>query len=121
VPTLRWEDAQRAALLNPADDPVLPEDSLLLRPGESEVPERPTIPLRTEPIAAETDAVVELVAVDNETFTAAADADSAAEVSETDIIVVEDDPPPPPTPPAPQPEQVRRQEYRQLFAKLRRR
>ena len=120
VPTLRWEDAQRAALLNPADDPVLPEDSLAARAGESAVPERPTIPLRAEPIAARTDAVVELMADEHDSRAMVTNADSTAELSETDIIVVEDDPPPPPTPPAPQPDKVRRQEYRQLFARLRR-
>jgi hypothetical protein len=42
-----------------------------------------------------------------------------ASEDEQDLIVVEDDPPEP-NPPAPMPPQVRRQEYRQLFARLRR-
>jgi len=123
VPTLSWEDAQRAALLNPADDPVLPEDPALLRSAGDSPPERPTIPLRAESLAVEPEAVVELVAEDlivhPVATTSDGPADESASENDADIIVVEDDPPPP-APLSPQPGKPRRHEYRQLFARLRR-
>ena len=108
--------------MNPADDPVLPEVPLAARASENAADGRPTIPLRAESLASEAEAVVELVVDDEPAVSAVADNGLAAEPieNESDIIVVEDDPPPPPTPPAPHPDKVRRQEYRQLFARLRR-
>jgi type II secretory pathway predicted ATPase ExeA len=87
-------DARRSAL-RPADDPVLPEESSTITigidPGDIAVRETAEITVEDDGEASEDD----------------------------DLIVVEDDPPDP-SPPTPSPPKVRRREYRQLFARLRR-
>ncbi|HKD38094.1 MAG TPA: AAA family ATPase [Pirellulales bacterium] len=82
--------------LRPADDPVLPEESSTISIGVGSPP-------------LEISASAEIAATTGE----------ATASDDDDLIVVEDDPPEPP-PRTPSPPKGRRQEYRQLFARLRR-
>jgi type II secretory pathway predicted ATPase ExeA len=112
--TLRWEDAQHAALLNPADDPVLPEPAF--RGAEDAAPERPTIPM---PALGESEFPSEGAQAEPMSDLTAPATQAAPVDEDLDLIIVEDDPVPPPKPPT-TPPKVRRREYGQLFAQLRR-
>jgi type II secretory pathway predicted ATPase ExeA len=122
--------------LHPSEDPVMPEEPGLddRMPHEAEVqptirmPRIPSAPRSTpkpadpslNPVPARPNVVEAATA--NEAKFAGAEKNSADQVGvdpdDSDIIVVEDDPVPPPSQITPS--AVRRQEYRQLFARLRR-
>jgi type II secretory pathway predicted ATPase ExeA len=119
---------ERAFNLRPAEDPVLPEFpedsgtiSILIGGPIVELP-------RSEPPGEAPSNSDQLVLAENlaepplEPPPANLSAAMSSELGsdeDRDLIVVEDDPPEP-SPPTPTPPQIRRQEYRQLFARLRR-
>ena len=126
APTLRWADAQHAAILNPADDPVLPElashradkasaadhsaagtcaKTLLRRPTRRR--KAPLTWRRNRPRGGREKSAVQ------PTPENPVDED-------LDLIIVEDDPPAPAEPQNASPSKVRRREFSQLFAQLRR-
>jgi hypothetical protein len=126
APTLRWEDAQHAAILNPADDPVLPEPASR-RADPS--PARPIIPLPTlrEVAAEKGNSLTESTPRIAAKLTTKAPEKSAAQPTpqspvdeDLDLIIIEDDPAPPLQSHAAPVPKVRRREFSQLFAQLRR-
>jgi type II secretory pathway predicted ATPase ExeA len=91
-------------MVDPASDPVLPEyPAAVAKIQESEL--HPVVPF---------------VAAQPEPDIAAADSNTGAGLDDRDLIVVEDDSDPTPSGPTRPTGRVRRQEYRQLFARLRR-
>ena len=113
--------------LHPSEDPVMPDESGIDDADSPPAEMQPTIRIRPNPsIGRSTPAIVrapdpvEPDAIAQPTAAAANEADDAdADLDDVDVIVVEDDPVPPP-PTRPTTSGVRRQEYRQLFARLRR-
>ena len=113
-------------ILHPADDPVFPEEPAAVgamtdvpnaAAGPAEDAAAPDVAHSGTPFPRidERDPLGE--ASDRAVQVASIPADMLAD-DDRDLIVVEDDPPEPPPPASPPP--VRRQEYRQLFARLRR-
>lgn len=132
--------------IHPSQDPVMPEEPVQVNSVSPAAEIKPTIPMPRDPAtirgkapaiksafdrdavmppttAAEInviptavdgapDKVAEISAAEN----LAIHGSDASDADETDVIIVEDDPVPPPTAAS----AVRRQEYRQLFARLRR-
>jgi type II secretory pathway predicted ATPase ExeA len=93
-----------SAAIDPASDPVLPEYSVSENAGLDFEPER-TVPLAVHP---------------SHDSDAAHHTDDAETADDRDLIVVEDDAPNAPAGPNRPTGRVRRQEYRQLFARMRR-
>jgi type II secretory pathway predicted ATPase ExeA len=119
----------RAFDLRPAEDPVLPEFpedsgsvSILIGGPIDEVPRsepRGEAPSNSDQLVlAENLAEQPLEPLPPANLTSAMLTELGPD-EDQDLIVVEDDPPEP-SPPTPSPPQIRRQEYRQLFARLRR-
>jgi hypothetical protein len=96
--------AVRELMVDPASDPVLPEYPAAV----AEIQE------------SEPDSVVPFVAAKSEPTPAVVDPSAAEGLDDRDLIVVEDDSDPTPSGPTRPTGRVRRQEYRQLFARLRR-
>ncbi len=113
--------------IHPSDDPVMPEEAGIDAGDSPPAEMQPTIRIRPNPsIGRSTPAIVrapdpvEPDAIAQPTAAAANEVDdSDADMNDIDVIIVEDDPVPPP-PTRPTTSGVRRQEYRQLFARLRR-
>ena len=133
--------------IHPSEDPVMPEEPRSATPQYRAAGIQPTIPMPRNPAVARASRTSAMPATDGQTVAplnpmainstggpkaacaetvaeslskgdqAANNLDDDSNVDEVDVIVVEDDPvPPPPTGAS----TVRRQEYRQLFARLRR-
>ncbi|HEV2969744.1 MAG TPA: AAA family ATPase, partial [Pirellulales bacterium] len=122
-------ESEQPLSLRPAEDPVLPEFpeesgtvSILIGGQTVELPQS-EIPGEALTFSGRFQQTVNLADATREPLQAASEpttlSPDLASEDEQDLIVVEDDPPEP-NPPAPMPPQVRRQEYRQLFARLRR-
>lgn len=109
--------ATNRPLLRPGDDPVLPEESDAVSLMIASIEE--TVPLQRSGIgdAEHTIAVAEMAEMESELPVSTDAMEPLAD--EADLIVIEDDPSEP-EPPTPKPPKARRQEYRQLFARLRR-
>jgi hypothetical protein len=113
--------------IHPSEDPVMPEESGIDDASSPAAELQPTIRIRPNPsIVRSTPAIlgapdpVEPDAIAQPIAAAANEAvDADADFDDVDVIIVEDDPVPPP-PTRPTTSGVRRQEYRQLFARLRR-
>jgi type II secretory pathway predicted ATPase ExeA len=109
--------------LRPAEDPVLPEESSTISISIGSAPN--DLSLSSSAAFADSGSETEYDEFGpRKPDDDATDLDAAASLEapldeDQDLIVVEDDPPDP-VPPNPSPPKVRRQEYRQLFARLRR-
>jgi hypothetical protein len=114
--------------LRPAEDPVLPElpedsgtISIMIGGPMAELPQSDTPDEATrgsEPLL-QTEKLAEPQEPQPSATVSAALSTELGSEDDRDLIIVEDDPPEP-NPPTPTPTPVRRQEYRQLFARLRR-
>jgi len=122
--------------IHPSEDPVMPEEAPA-KPERAPIVIQPTIPIQrqpaTNPLAnvrsivahrdsfekrptSQSQARPEKVAVELTAKDSKSDDLNEVDPNDADMIIVEEDPVPPP----PKQTSVRRQEYRQLFARLRR-